>query len=320
MAELIVTNGDAAATLMRQAGFAADILPWRDVLHDGPVPAVAPRALAAIRARYLTRFSEADCDAIEAELAARDARLEAAAGAERITLWFEHDLYDQLQLVQILARFARRSGINLGLVQAETYLTDYPPETLGALESTRRPVGSAETAYAAGVWADFTASSPERLNARLGLPAPLPHVPAALARLVRELPDSRSGLTLTQQRALSALADGPQKAGRVFVVVFEAEEAKFMSDLSFAAALDDLAFASVPLIEGLPHRLTQASGGYRAYFASEIRLTATGRKILDGAENHVRLNGIDRWLGGTRLTPSSCWAWDETRSAIVRAA
>ena len=59
MPELILTNGDSAAELMREAGFQADIEPWRDVLHEGPVKNLPPRECAAERARYLCRFGNA---------------------------------------------------------------------------------------------------------------------------------------------------------------------------------------------------------------------------------------------------------------------
>ncbi len=36
---LNITNGDSAVELMRKAGISGEYLPWRDVLHDGPVPA-----------------------------------------------------------------------------------------------------------------------------------------------------------------------------------------------------------------------------------------------------------------------------------------
>ncbi len=35
---LIITNGDSSVSIMQEAGVAGHILPWRDILHDGPVP------------------------------------------------------------------------------------------------------------------------------------------------------------------------------------------------------------------------------------------------------------------------------------------
>ena len=57
-----------------------------------------------MRAEYLQTLWPAGAAEAEAQLRARDERLAAAiAGAEPVVLWFEHDLYDQLQLIQILA-------------------------------------------------------------------------------------------------------------------------------------------------------------------------------------------------------------------------
>ena len=39
MTDLIITNGDSAADLLRLAGREGVILPWRDVLHEGPIVA-----------------------------------------------------------------------------------------------------------------------------------------------------------------------------------------------------------------------------------------------------------------------------------------
>lgn len=51
---LHVTNGDIAAELLRASGLAGTVLPWRDILHDGPVPGwVSSDELAATRARHI---------------------------------------------------------------------------------------------------------------------------------------------------------------------------------------------------------------------------------------------------------------------------
>jgi len=52
--ELIITNGDSAAGSLKSVGLGDEILPWRDVLHEGPVPDVGGLgALSELRGRYL---------------------------------------------------------------------------------------------------------------------------------------------------------------------------------------------------------------------------------------------------------------------------
>jgi hypothetical protein len=60
-ATLHITNGDSAAGIMRQAGFAGEILPWRDVLHEGRVQAHLPLPeLSHIRARFIADLVDAN--------------------------------------------------------------------------------------------------------------------------------------------------------------------------------------------------------------------------------------------------------------------
>jgi hypothetical protein len=89
---LHVSNGDA--TDLPGTGIASRIVYWRDVLHEGPVPAVGPDELRRIRASVVgDDFTE------------RDRILDANRDGEYV-LWFEADLYDQLQIIQILSRLA----------------------------------------------------------------------------------------------------------------------------------------------------------------------------------------------------------------------
>src|SRR5262245_38861955 len=96
---LHVTNGTSVS--LRDSGLPGDILTWLDVLHEGPVPAhLDPAQLRRVRGVFLDAEWQGNVPA-ELELAHRDAALEAH---DEIALWFEHDLFDQLQLIQILDR------------------------------------------------------------------------------------------------------------------------------------------------------------------------------------------------------------------------
>src|SRR3954454_17789353 len=89
---------------MELAGLAGDLLPWRDVLHEGPVPDLPDDELRRARADYLATLGPVESAEVEAQLLVRDERLTAAVdSAEPVVLWSEHALYDQLQLIQILA-------------------------------------------------------------------------------------------------------------------------------------------------------------------------------------------------------------------------
>jgi hypothetical protein len=308
---LVITNGDSAGDAMRAAGIAADILPWRDILHDGPVPkGHSLEALSGIRGRYLAEAFGSP-DGVSGQFAARDRTIRNHDQFDRIELWLEHDLVDQLQLIQILdvlSGFGRRDGVCL--IQADDYLGTMSADAVRALGSSARPVTLQQFETATRAWNAFTAETPEDVAVVAFNDLPLPYLAGSLRRLLAELPAVDSGLGLTEHRVLAALAAGRRKVGELFAVTQAQEEARFLGDAPFFRRLDGLAFCSHPLVSGLPFRSQRGARGedaYRSFVQSSIVLTETGRAALAGTFDHARQNGIDRWLGGTHLTAENLW-------------
>ena len=87
------------------------MLPWQDVLHEGPVPALPRPELLQTRARFLADCGWGRRQALLSSLERRDRQLlEALRGGVEVVLWFEHDLYDQLQLLDVLALAHTEAG------------------------------------------------------------------------------------------------------------------------------------------------------------------------------------------------------------------
>src|SRR5216117_971611 len=99
-----VTNGESAGNTLRQTSLGGAVLPWQDVLHEGPVPAGPRRELLRARAAFLSACGWGSRATILSSLQRRDRQLlQALQGGQQVVLWFEHDLYDQLQLLDVLA-------------------------------------------------------------------------------------------------------------------------------------------------------------------------------------------------------------------------
>src|SRR5215471_12961183 len=108
---LHVTNGESAGNTLRQTGLGGAVLPWQDALHEGPVPASARPELLRIRADFLSGCGWGSRQAILSALQRRDCTLtEALRDRRQVVLWFEHDLYDQLQLLDVLALASASGG------------------------------------------------------------------------------------------------------------------------------------------------------------------------------------------------------------------
>lgn len=307
---LHVTNGDGATGLIRAADAEGTVIPWRDVLHEGPVPGgLSDEALAAVRAAFLAAHGAPAAEAVRRGFAERDGALARAAEFAEVVLWFEHDLYDQLQLVQVLDRVAGLAAPPraLTIICGAEYLGQLPPERGSAMLAARTPVSGAMLGVARLAWNAFTAADHTLLEAALRTDlAPLPFLRAALVRLLEEYPWTTDGLSRMERQALLAVAGGAATARDAFAAAQRHEDPLWCGDETFFGYLDRLAAGPAPLLE--------RSG-------ARVALTEAGRGVLAGRADAVRLNGIDRWLGGVHIIGTEApWRWDPGRQALTAAA
>ena len=254
-------------------------------------------------------------------MVSRDALLEAHAGGECV-LWFEADLYDQLQLVQVLDALRRRGADpgRLTLVSVGEYpgiahfagLGQLRADQLAPLASQGQALTAGALELAAAAWAAFTAPDPAGLAAVTRARSPqLRHLAEAFGRLLQEYPSGADGLALTQRRALMAAAEGAGPMGLLFRRVAEAERRPFLGDAVCWAVVRELAECAVPL-------LTIEGPAEEPFGRRRVALTANGEEVLAGRGDHVRRSGIDRWIGGVHLAGRSTpWRYDERLETLV---
>jgi hypothetical protein len=103
---LHIANGTATTTLVERAGIAGDRSIYADAFHDGPVPdGLSDEALREVRARHFAALTgEDDWRGFFAEVSRWDAAVRNTGAYREAVLWFEHDLFDQLNLIYLLDR------------------------------------------------------------------------------------------------------------------------------------------------------------------------------------------------------------------------
>lgn len=321
---LHVTNGDHAAGRIRDAGVPGEVIAWRDVLHEGPVPAHLSLAdLRPVRARFIADRGWESFHTALREFDRRDATLEACSGDDEIVLWFEHDLYDQLQLIQLLDHFASRRGCTaaLTLICDAEYLGE--STALSARFEERRPVTEPELMLGRQAWAAFRSPDPTGIGDLLkGDTSALPFLHGALVRLLEQYPSTTNGLSRSEQQGLEALASGAATLREAFAASQAREEREFLGDSVFAHYMTELSrgiHALVAFADGTP---VVAEGGVQPeeFWSRPVRVTETGTAVLRGRGDWVDLQGIDRWLGGVHLAgDDATWRWDRATGRLQRA-
>lgn len=305
---LHITNSDCAARLIERAGVAGPVLPWRDVLHEGPVPVLSLDELRPVRARFYAEVAWDTYETTLQEFARRDATLMTFAEHEEVVLWFEHDLYDQLQLVQLLAFFARQdlAHVTLSLVCADEYLGSTAITRLQELFGARHEVSAREREVGQGAWNAFTSADPTHVVSLLheGTPA-LPFLDGALRRHLQQFPSTSNGLSRSELQALEAIAGGATSLEDAFVVSQAREERVFLGDATFAWYLEQLSEGDQPLVTladgGAISLPRQDTASQRTFWKRRPVLTETGRAVLAEDLDRIAVRGIDRWFGGVHV-------------------
>jgi DNA-binding transcriptional MerR regulator len=329
---LHVTNGESAGNTLRRTALGGAVLSWQDVLHEGPVPAGSRASLLIARARFLAPCGWGSARTLAGELERRDRQLvDALRDGLHVVFWFEHDLYDQLQLLDALALVGER-GVDVSRLEL-IVVGSFPGRPsfrgLGELEAheletlwpTRVTATPELVARASEVWSAVREPTPVSMfEASLRPLDELPFVPGALRRLLEELPGAADGLSGTERRALRAVAGGAVTPLAAFVASQELEDAPFLGDAWFFRALSHLGSGASRLVElesDDPLPPAPPLGDVHEYGRLRLRMTELGSDVLAGEAEAVDLLGIDRWVGGTHLEPGAVWRWDRDAHSLV---
>ena len=270
-----ITSGDIAGAGLAKSGLSGEVFVWHDILYDGPrEPGWPDETGLELRAEFIEQFTGGGLsrDFVLITLKTQYGKLQHAAEYETI-LWFDACLFDQSMLCHVLACLKHLGVDEVSLICVDAFpgiepfhgLGQLSPEQLASLFDRRRPVTEDQFLFAERVDRAFALQDQIELAAlAVCANAPLPWVPAAARRWMKELPDPVTGLGLLQQLALQALEAGCGTPAEVFSYVSAHDEApQFWGDITLWAKLNELADREPPLvkIEGPRARLPQWEGG-----------------------------------------------------------
>lgn len=257
---LHVANGHGTTRLIEQAHLPGRTSIWADPLHEGPIVNADDDELIRIRAAAIARDLGESAAEVEADLRSWRRVVDADDRYDELVLWYEHDVFDQLNLIQLLSRIGRdrpaRKPVSLVSIDAYPGQADFKglgelaPADIAALFTQRRPVTREQLAVAAQAWDAFRSQERPRLEALLREDtSPLPFLAAALRRYLDEAPAGPGGLTRSEQRLLEQLAQGPVEIQTAWRRMHDGETAFYITDSSFWSLLKGLADRRPALID-----------------------------------------------------------------------
>ena len=324
---LHVANGSATTNLIEAAGIPGRSSVWADVLYDGPVPGgMSDAELLQVRARHLSGLADAAyLDEVNGLQRWRD-EIDDVSSYDELVLWYEHDLFDQLNLLQLLSWLKGRlaAAKTVSLIEIGTFpgrpsfkgIGELNPADIAPLFASRAPIRNERYTLSERAWTAFRQSSPETLDEfRPNATKTIPFLDSALTRFLEEYPWIKDGLSRSERRLLEIASSGPVDLWTTFVQMHQGETAYYITDLSLLSLLRDFSRLNPPLISvaGTSLEDDRIPNG-------TVTITDRGRAILDGRLDRVATYGIDRWFGGVHLTADGPdWRWNDAEQRIVRA-
>lgn len=322
---LHITNGSAAADTIGAAGIPGVRSIWADSLHDGPVPGgISDRELLEVRARYHAAPSE-ESFAEQVNGLTEWRQVMERGGYDELVLWFEHDLFDQLNLIELLTWISRHlpSTTPVSLICIGTFpgrpdfkgLGELTPGELAPLIYTRTLVSESQYSTAERAWLAFRQPTPLGLAdlVHSGDTSALPFLAPAVRRFLQEYPWTSDGLSRTERRFLHLAANGPIRFAEAFPRMHDGEDAYYVSDTSLVDLAEGFARLSPPLVTW-----ERDPGSNSQRLTGSVTITPAGEAVLSGREDRVAVYGIDRWMGGVHMqSGTNLWRWDDTRGQVV---
>ncbi|GAB3961981.1 hypothetical protein GCM10028805_61930 [Spirosoma harenae] len=254
---LHVLNGDSTAYSFAKSGIPGDVAVWREMLSEGPLLDVSQpiEKLWNLRENWITsefgdRQQEEE-DTYHQKVVAEFNRIYQLGEYDEIILWFEHDLFCQINLVFLLNCFSR---IDLGqtkLKQVSINQFEGMPNFKGLGELTSNQLASLyphaelltdyELALSARVWSAYAISDIAALTNLLTEDfGRLRYLHDALVAHIARLQVDTNGLSLIENQLLALVQKSPKTSRQVVGEWLASDRIYGLGDWSIETYLDRL--------------------------------------------------------------------------------
>ena len=313
MSYMHVLNGDATLTLFRQSDIPGEIVVCREMMCEGKV--ICTDDMAAFfetRAKHLEQYYGIDRQTYFANVVKELEKLKTAGEYDEIVLWFEFDLFCQINLLFILhylrTQVIRLPKISLVSIENHPEVADFRglgllmPYHFPALLQERVYLEEADLQLAAHAWEAYCKGDPPELEAiSQHATSHLSYLGPALIAHLQRLPAVDNGLNAIQSYFLRKLSLSSLRWYDLY--------AQFWDDMKIYGFGD---FQLDIYIQRM------RSAGIIEQQDVMLSITSLGREVLNNEENYTDYISLQhRWLGGLQLLDNP-WRWDDASKHVVK--
>tara|TARA_R110001632_G_scaffold55094_2_gene134909 strand:- start:13197 stop:14141 length:945 start_codon:yes stop_codon:yes gene_type:complete len=291
---LHITNGDSTTNYLKSLQIKGEYITWREMLCEGKTSIdVGSETFWKTRFEFLKSSYKITKKTFIDYTLKEYRNLCQKKNQQEIVLWFEHDLFCQINMIALLSWLKKyRSGEKISLVcsgdvigsEKRLGLSQLNKEQINTHYQNRVELTQDDIEYADYIWQLYCSDSPLRLETvyNFNPMSPFVYLTDAIAMHLKRFPSIENGLNSVENYIIqTANASHPTSKNDLVSTLLKNQEVYGFGDLQYLQKIDRL----------------------KTLFTSfnPVKLSRKGKKVLDNQLNLYRdLRDESAYLGGVR--------------------
>ncbi len=302
---LNLLNGDSLTESFKASGIEGEIAIWREGFALGPVKFQFDIDFFKIRKNFWLQYNTASNQFPNYHdfFVPQFNNLLNQAG-QGVTLWFEHDLFCQINMISAIAQLDPTTPIWLVSIDHHNKhpnfkgLSNLSPEELFLLNSKALELTSGDIRYASHIWHLFCNSNPLEIQEELQVkfPSSFPFLKKALEKHLERFPSINNGLNSIQTNILEKIK-APKTKNELLKELLTEDNFYGFGDLEYNSIIDQLAW-------------------YYDIIQGEVTINKTGKQLLEYKLDFFSNDITEFWLGGSLVTKKPQYRMESTNKLI----
>lgn len=304
-----ILNGDGTFAPFSDSGIPGQVLVWREILSEGPIGTFETvDELQSIRSPFLEQEFGSTAADYQKKVVEVWHELPFPNDELEVVLWFEHDLFCQINLVFLTQLLYKRGFQSLSVVSPDSHpevpnfrgMGQLSPKHFPDLFSNRRKLQKDDLVFASDFWAAWSSPTPqELLGINWDVAGAWPHLKEALQIHFQLFPSIGNGLNQIENWLLKQVQASPKTKGNLFQAFCLSWDRFGWGDLQF-----------FNVVQRMKDLLEETEVGYS--------ITLKGKRVLKGKLHRFEALPEPVQIGNVTCTGKQAeWRWNETEDTLV---
>lgn len=252
MKQLHILNGDSTLSAFQTQSIPGEVMVWREVLAEGKsVVEIGNEAFWKMRKAFFHSFFNTPDTKYQERVIQEFEKLKALKQYDEVILWFEYDLFCQINMMAILSWLAEQNldQLKIALICLGKHpnydrlvgLGEIDPKYYPTLFQNRYTLDKEDLQFAQKFWVTYCTDAPGKLlTLTANQTKQFPYLHKAVEAHLTRFPSTRNGLNQIEQQIVDLFHSGVQEDRQIVGQLLRRENLYGFGDLQYFVYLKNL--------------------------------------------------------------------------------